>query len=266
MMLSTFSCAEEQGAIDILSWNVWFDEATADSRYPQILDAISEINPDMVLLQEVTQAFIEHYYHSSLSATYYLMTSRQTKYNYGQAFLSRRRLFSTHNEPLASAFGRSVFFGVLEINNNQAVLVVNVHLESGRFESSVRAKQVEVINNQYLPVYLDKLNSDTKSPDIVGIVWGGDFNLKGKKGHQLLSEYWQDTALHFKNSLPTYDIKNNVLASEHSGWFSNSSRLDRFYLKQGSKGKVLEYKLYNQSLFGILSDHYPIKIILGLDQ
>lgn len=263
---SVFTFADEQGAIDILSWNVWFDEVSADNRFPQVLDNIGELNPDIALLQEVTPTFIEHYYQSALSEKYFLMASKQAKRNYGQAYLSRRRLFTTHNEPLFSAYGRSVFFGLLQINDHQAVLLVNVHLESGRFESSVRAQQIEAINNQHLPAFLNKLRSEVESPEIVGIVWGGDFNLNRKEGHPLLSQYWHDTATHFKNTLPTYDLTNNELAKEHAGLFEGSYRLDRFYIQPGRQAKAQSYQLHNAPLFGTLSDHYPISLTLAIDR
>jgi len=255
----------ENTQLDIVSYNVWFDNKTADVRFPKILNQLGGLNPDVVFLQEVTPAFIKYYENSEFAKDYYLSSTDNAKQSYGLAYFSRTRFEYTSVVRLNSQYGRTVFFALLRLSNNHALVLANVHLESGQYEGKVRREQINAIHHRHLPTFLEEVSDVYPTLKLQGILWGGDLNIDGNEQHETLSKHWSDiAALKNKSNEFTYDVKANLLAKQTSGWFENSSRLDRFYIKHGALFSVKGYDVLSalNGQSNQLSDHYPVHIQL----
>jgi len=260
--------------LNIISYNVWFDMETADTRFPKIAKRLNTLNPDVILLQEVTPKFIEHYLASPLSQSHLLFSSPNAKHAYGLAYLTKKRLTYSKVVPLRSQYRRTVYFVLLELTNNQALVLANVHLESGQLEEKARSQQINAIHHTHLPEFINEVNDKLPGLNILGTLWAGDFNIDGAESHATLSQNWQDAARKpQQEELMTYDVKTNPLAKKTAGWFEGSSRLDRIYLNQDSLLLIDRYSVLddlNKELNDLdkgahaLSDHYPIMIDLTL--
>jgi endonuclease/exonuclease/phosphatase family metal-dependent hydrolase len=266
------SAAEDDKAknsqISLWTWNVWFDEQSAEHRFPEIMSRLHKASPDVVFLQEVTPSFISSFQTSSLKNEYRLYTTFRSRISYGLAFLTKSQFSHTKLDSIASQFNRNVFFALIEIDKNKAIVLINVHLESGQSEKNARAVQIAQIYETLLPAFLVGIKANRPELKVVGNLWAGDFNLDGKENHPYLSKYWQDTATKNENKSfelkTTYDVNKNPLAKKTAGLFEGSSRLDRVYLNNQSTLEAKGYQVLDSfnGTPNILSDHYPIKLDL----
>lgn len=243
----------ENSPLSIMSWNVWFDDKSGPKRYPNILREIESAAPEVVFLQEVTPNFLAHV---RKLGSYYLITSTDAKRSYGQAFLSKKRMLLSKEYTLPSDLGRDVLFGLYKLNPDTAVVLINVHLESGRYESDTRTEQVRLIKESLLQQFHEDANIAYPKLTIAGTIWAGDFNMSEEvKG-------FTDLALQANDHTFTYAPDNNRLASESSGWFARASRLDRILLSEDSNLRLQSFEVLNAPRFNGYSDHYPLKASL----
>lgn len=248
-------------SLSIGSWNVWFNEASSKERFPNILNYIKSLSPDVMLLQEVTPTFIDQFNTNDLSKDYHLITTSNAKRAYGLAYLSKKPFQFIDVVQLSSKYNRTVFFSLHISSLNKAYVLVNVHLESGQYENIARGKQIDNIHNHYLPEFIEKINNTYPNITIVGTVWGGDFNIDSHESHETLNQNWIDAAIYKNNDQVTYDVINNPLARQTAGLFEGSSRLDRFYLNIESPLSFVQYSVVNDFKGqSHASDHFPIFI------
>jgi endonuclease/exonuclease/phosphatase family metal-dependent hydrolase len=256
-----------QSSHQIASYNIWFDRDSGSTRFPIINQHLQQLDADIAFLQEVTPSFIMAYKQSDIRKYYALYQSEESERTYGQAFLSKHLLFETTSMKLTSIYNRSAFFALYPISDSQAIILINVHLESGQFESQARSEQIKEIQTQLIPEYIKQHKAGKHPYHIAGILWGGDFNIDGIEQHDRLEEFWIDSAIHqVKEEITTYTIETNPLAKQTAGFFEGSSRLDRFYLSNLAKLEATQYDVLTK--FGgndaPLSDHYPILIELKM--
>jgi len=241
---------------------VWFDKDTAEERYPALLKLIAKKGADIIFLQEVTPSFIRHQRSSEAVEQYSFYTTSNAQRSYGLAYLAKIPLDNLRTVSLPSQYGRTVFFATYEVAPNEWLVLANVHLESGQGEQAARSVQIEVINTKILPAYIDELRDIQPKIKVLGMLWGGDFNIDGDESHSLLDTHWLDVASKQSDLYKmTYDVKANPLANKTSGWFESSSRLDRFYFQSMNRNsKVNSYRVIDtvNGIKNILSDHYPV--------
>jgi len=270
-MISTTSAdslLKSGSKLSAISYNVWFDSDTAPSRYPAILELIADLDSDIGFLQEVTPIFIENYTSSEFKKNYFFYSTPNAKRSYGLAYISKAPLYYTKVFKLPSQYQRTVFFAAMEVSRSDWLLLANVHLESGSGEKAMRGEQVNMINDTLMPDYIAEFRNYHPEANVVGIIFGGDFNIENTEHHVSLEKNWQDAVLKTKDlQRMTYDIKHNPLARSFFHWFQHSSRLDRFYLKSlDKKIEVGSYRVIDsiRGKTNMLSDHYPISINVNL--
>ena len=226
--------------LNILSYNVYFDDKTGIKRYPQIIDFIKNKNYNIIALQECTSAFIN----LLLSDSYFnkfTIAFGDAKHGYQNIILTSLATKSQGEIALTTSMGRSAPYITLADSQFQ---IVNVHLESGLSDVEARKQQLNEIF---------KANQGSKNTIITG-----DFNFDDGADEEFLLKSFQD--LGKKENKVTYDTQNNVLAQKTKFTFESSRRLDRIFLKCddciSTKFDVLSVDY---------SDHWPISAIITND-
>lgn len=219
--------------IKLLSYNVYFDDETGNTRYPEIIKFIKQGGYNLIALQECTPMFLSLLNHDT-KLRYFTRTQGSLNDGYTNIILTSLETAHTGNIKLPSNMGRSAPFIQLAESN---LIVVNVHLESGLFNSDMRERQLNTIFNA------------TKERTKLMIV--GDTNFADGDNEELLLNQYQD--LGFKGQQVTYDVELNVFAQQTKYPLEGSSRLDRFFLKCSSC-RVKQFNLKQVSH----SDHWPI--------
>ncbi len=230
LLIFSFSvaCARE---VKVLSYNVWFDDASGiSSRYQQINDFISEQSADYVCLQEVTPAYLQML-KKTFSAQYQIYPDDRVRRYYGNVVLTK----STDTKPqiiqLKTAMNRRALMVV-----DRYYTLVNVHLESMLSDTEIREQQISQIKE--------------KVDQVSNVIVCGDFNFgDGEPENQLISEF-MDTGKAVGEV--TYDVENNNLAKSNKFFFEASRRLDRILVKTQDKNFNFEVKKV------LFSDHYPV--------
>lgn len=260
--------AEDAGSnkISVMTWNVWFDKKSGETRYPKILDEVAKQSPDIAFFQEVIPQFVWELKDHDLMKSYHLLGSREATRgaHYGQAFLTRHRLLHTQTYDLKSKYERKALFGLYELNSAEAIVLVNVHLESGLREERRRKQQIRDIRNNLIPKIIGEAQEYFPSKEIKHVIWGGDFNLGYTELPQGI-ESFVDVGKKFSDNTPTYHIDNNKLADYTASWFEDSARLDRVFISDTPGMSALSYKVINSDYYSTLSDHYPIHAVLEFE-
>ncbi|KZY92135.1 hypothetical protein A3752_05320 [Oleiphilus sp. HI0081] len=253
----------ESTEISVMSWNVWFDKKSGETRYPKILDEVAKQSPDIVFFQEVIPQFVWELKDHELMKSYHLLGSREATrgVGYGQAFLTRYRLLHTQTYNLDSKYDRKALFGLYEVNPSEAIVLINVHLESGLGESRARKEQINAIRESLLPAFRNESERYYPEKKIKHVIWGGDFNLGFTEVPEGI-ESFIDVGRKFEDNTPTYHIDNNKLADYTASWLEDSARLDRVFISETSGMSALSYKVINSDYYSTLSDHYPIHVVL----
>lgn len=260
---NTYSQDSKATELSVLSWNVWFDKKSGETRYPKILDEVAKQSPDIVFFQEVIPQFVWKLEDHKAMKRYHLLASREAKRgpHYGQAFLTRKRHLLTQTYDLKSQLDRKVLFGLYELSSEEAMILINVHLESGLRESHARKIQIKDIRTSLLPAFRVEAQKQYPEKHIKHVVWGGDFNL-GYTEIPKGIESFIDVGRKFEDNSPTYHIENNKLADYTASLFEDSARLDRVFISDSPGMSALSYKVINSEYYSTLSDHYPIQVVL----
>ena len=215
----------------ILSYNVWFDDASGLSyRYRQITDFLAREDLDYVCLQEVTPQYLEML-RKEFSAKYQIYDDGLVKKQYGNVIFTKNGPAKIQILPLETQMNRTAL-----IVQDSHYSIVNVHLESMLTDTSIREQQLsQVINHtQQLP----------------HLILCGDFNFgDAEKENEQISEF-ADTGK--EAGEPTYDIEHNEWAAKNRFPDEPTRRLDKILLSKGQTTFRLEVKKL------MLSDHYPI--------
>lgn len=250
-----FPVQADNHKLSILTWNVWFDDRSGESRYPLIMDEIYQQNADIVTLQEVTPKFIGLLEKHRLNERYHVSFSSQRS-RYQNVTLTKVQPEYHEAISLNSAMGRKALMVHLKTSDNCDVVVANLHLESPLDSSDLRVEQIQQV--------VEALPSDYL------VILAGDFNFgnKAKDENAALQSFYDAANSDEWINTPTYDVDLNLWAQQTKFWFEDSRRLDRIYLNTPN---VLEqkYTLVGQNQLGkgqFLSDHYGVKFSFGLSE
>lgn len=130
--------------INLLSYNVYFDDEKGRSRYTDIIKLIKEGAYNVVALQECTPLFLSMLNRDN-KLRYFMRQQGSLRDGYTNIILTSLKVKKSGNIKLASKMGRSVPFIVLHDSN---MVVANLHLESGFFDSQIREQQINTILTQ----------------------------------------------------------------------------------------------------------------------
>lgn len=233
LLWPSFADAEN---IKVLSYNVWFDDASGSAfRYQQINALISRENADYVCLQEVTPTYLQML-EKAFAAQYHLYDDHIANKRYGNVVLTKAADARSRILRLETHMNRDAL-----IVYDQDYAVVNIHLESLLTDTRIRERQIAQINHQVL--HFPK------------VILCGDVNFgDGERENARLSAFvdpGQDLAE------VTYDVENNPFAQRTAFYGEPSRRLDRILIKSDPPVINVRFEVKKVDF----SDHYPIVLL-----
>lgn len=232
------AAALDGAELRIVSWNVWFDEASGAQRYPRIIAHLRAQDADVICLQECTRGFRERLAASELARDYRISQGDDPA-GYCNAILTRAAPLAAGVIALPSRMGRSAPWVDVALGARR-LRVVNVHLESLDTDASIarRAQQLALI-----------VAAAPAPCAIVGDVNFGDADARRPE----LPAGWSDLAQALgRAGTVTYDVERNPFARASAAPGEPGRRLDRMLLSPGLTGRD-----YAVQAVG-LSDHEAI--------
>ena len=241
LILVTLFLHEEAKAqvLKILSYNVYFDDVTGKTRYPEIIKFIKQGGYNLIALQECTPMFLSLLTRDS-KLRYFTRQEGSLRHGYTNILLTSLDTEQSGNIKLLSSMGRSAPF--ITLTNSKAT-IVNVHLESGLFDSNIREQQLTSI--------LDATKDKSK------LLIVGDMNFADGEDEEQLLTAFNDLGVKVKHL--TYDTEINTLAQQTKFLFEGSKRLDRIFLQC----KVCEVEQFNVQQLSH-SDHWPVSAVIKI--
>lgn len=252
ILLSSFLCGQstQPEQLRVLSYNVYFDDKSGVTRYPDILKFIRQGDFNLIALQECTPTFLSMLKRDH-KLRYFTLAHGSLKDGYTNVLLTSLKVKQKGVIDLSSNMGRSGPF--IELADS-GLKVVNVHLESGLFDSGIREQQLSTL-----------LKATAKQKNVMII---GDMNFAdGDDEESLLTEFTDLGApnQHLSNDAKTtsepqltYDPEHNTLAEQTKYPFESSKRLDRIFLKcKTCKVQKLNVQQLNYS------DHWPVSAVIN---
>lgn len=223
----------------ILSWNIWFDDASGVQRYPAIAASIAALAPDVACLQEVTPASLAVIRRELTPAWQLTLPARVD--GYFNVVLTRQVPTESGELRLPSAMGRTVPWCRIA-HGNHSVVMASIHLESLDREPSPQRRvwQWQLIEATLAPPFIAAGDANTGDADSIR------FNL----GPSVV-----DAGAVFQDATATYDPQSNSLAAETSDHAEPARRLDRVLLV-GVSATVSSYRVITSGL----SDHEAIEV------
>jgi len=206
--ISTKAISKE---INLLSYNVYFDDESGEQRYPEIIKLIANENYNVISLQECTPKFIQMLINNEKIKYYYRQIGDE-RHGYTNVILTSLDILNSGNIKLPTEMGRSAPYIILR---DSSFRVVGVHLESGMFDSDMRMMQINTI--------LNETESDSN------VIISGDFNFDDGDDEELLFSDYHDTGK--SKSQPTYTPDLNPFAHKTKFPFEDNKRLDRIFVK-----------------------------------
>ena len=235
VLFSLLSTATLASQLSVMSWNIYFDDASGDRRYPEVIKTILNQNPDVVCLQEVTNKFIKQLSdHKELNK--YSFINTQGAESYRNIILTKNKPDQSGTITLPTNMNRYAVYIKTNIVN-KTLNIINLHLDSMTNDTELRISQLKQIL---------KSTQDDKN-----ILLCGDFNFgEHDKENTFINNYFSDAAR--DNKTRTYDVNRNSLASKTKFVFEESRRLDRLL----TRGNIRASNYH--VLITPHSDHYPI--------
>ncbi|MGQ9410677.1 endonuclease/exonuclease/phosphatase family protein [Mycolicibacterium gilvum] len=162
--------------LTVSTFNIWFDAYFADERYRALADLLAAHPADVMVFQEVTdraldvllaQPWIRRDYAAAA------VTGRRVG-NYGMLLLSRIPLSQVTYTRLPTAAHRGFLTAVLISGGTETVLC-SVHLDSGKRNSALRARQFREIDAEF-----------AHADDVVLL---GDFNMRDDENSRITAPW-----------------------------------------------------------------------------
>lgn len=172
---------EASGGVDrdeltVSTYNVWFDSYFADERYRAIAELLSRASPDVMVFQEITSDALAVFRAQPwIRESYYCASIVGAELgNYGMLMLSRLPVTRVTYTPLPTQLARGFLLAEFTINGS-SLLVCSVHLESGKQNSGLRARQLRSVYRA------------TGSCDDAIVL--GDFNMRDDENGRICAPY-----------------------------------------------------------------------------
>ena len=137
-------CDAERLALS--TYNIWFNEEHADQRHRAIADLLAREALDIMVFQEVTPAAREVFLQQPWIREHYRSAAvvGGRRGNYGMLLLSRIPVDRVTYTRLPTRLSRGYLTAQLTVNGER-LIVVGVHLESGKASAPLRARQLGLI-------------------------------------------------------------------------------------------------------------------------
>ena len=137
-------CDAERLALS--TYNIWFNEEHADQRHRAIADLLAREALDIMVFQEVTPAAREVFLQQPWIREHYRSAAvvGGRSGNYGMLLLSRIPVDRVTYTRLPTRLSRGYLTAQLTVNGER-LIVVGVHLESGKASAPLRARQLGLI-------------------------------------------------------------------------------------------------------------------------
>lgn len=243
---------EPSGRVDVrlLTWNAWFGGHMFDERCDALIAELQRRGPDVIALQEVTQALLR-----SLLAVPWIRAAYQASqhevHSYDVVILSRLPIRRVAELELPTDMGRRLLVAELACG----LAVATVHLESTREEARARAAQLRVLQPALAERY----------PDVVLV---GDMNFQPEDPleNAALDPSFVDTwpALHPGEPGYTVDTDINTMRLQVRST-PTRKRIDRVFLRS-AHWRARSIELTGTRPFDadgtFFSDHFGLEAVL----
>uniref|UniRef100_A0A7S2XH71 Endonuclease/exonuclease/phosphatase domain-containing protein n=1 Tax=Lotharella oceanica TaxID=641309 RepID=A0A7S2XH71_9EUKA len=138
--------------LTFVTYNVWFSTRNQDARAKELLKIVTDLNADVICLQEVTPVFLDHLKADSMIQKNYSIsdatgtTLRGRKLAYGVVMCVAKTIALTHwaLHVVPSVMNRRPLIARFGVNEKEMITVVTTHLESMR-NVATRKQQLEHI-------------------------------------------------------------------------------------------------------------------------
>jgi poly(A) polymerase len=243
---------EPGGRVDVrlVTWNAWFGGHMFDERCDALLTELQRRRPDVIALQEVTQALLRALLDEPwIRAAYHV--SQCEVLSYDVVILSRLPIRRIAELALPSDMGRRLLVAELACG----LAVATVHLESTREEAATRAAQLRIIQPALAARYGD-------------VVLVGDMNFRPEDPieNAALDPAFLDAwpALHPGDSGYTVDTDINTMRLQVRST-PTRKRIDRVFLRSA------HWRARSIELLGtrpvdvdgtFISDHFGLETVL----
>ncbi|BBX72017.1 endonuclease/exonuclease/phosphatase family protein [Mycolicibacterium psychrotolerans] len=189
--------------LTVATFNIWFNGLHREQRYRAIGELLSREAPDVMVFQEVTRSALEVFLAQPWIREGYRRAAVVGDDNYGMLMLSRLPVRRCTYTRLPSRLSRGYLAGEFTVNGRDLV-IVSVHLESGKNARQLRARQMSSLWRAF--------------GDDGDVVILGDFNIRdGENG--ALDPRYRDVWPHLRPDDPgftedtsinhmRYDMKN----------------------------------------------------------
>jgi tyrosyl-DNA phosphodiesterase 2 len=143
---------ERSGPVDVrvLTWNVWFGGHMFEERRDALLAELQRRRPDVIALQEVTQALLDVLLEEPWVRTAYQVSTRKV-IAYDVVILSRLPIRRMAEVELPTDMRRRLLVAELACG----LAIATVHLESTREEARMRALQLRILQPVLADHYAD---------------------------------------------------------------------------------------------------------------
>lgn len=239
--------------VKLITWNIWFGEHKRNARRKALLALLAERDPDVIVLQEVTEGQLDAIVAAPWVRERYQVSDFEgdTLGRYGVLLLSRIPISKLGMLELPSEMGRKLLVAELSCG----LTVATVHLESTPFCSSRRAKQLSLIQP-----YLAQT-----SPNVL---LAGDMNFAPDDDaeNDALDPSFLDVWPLLRGNEPGYTVDSKinmmryVMHGEHS-----QKRIDRCFLRS-SEFSARSIRLLGTSPIdadlSFISDHFGLEVEL----
>lgn len=204
--------------LTVSTFNIWFDPYFATERWQALADLLATRPADVMVFQEVTERALDVLLAQPWIRRDYAaaaVTGRRVG-NYGMLLLSRIPLSQVTYTRLPTAAHRGFLTAVLTSGGAQTMLC-SVHLDSGKRNSALRARQFRELNAEFA--------------DADDVVLLGDFNMRDDENARITAP-WCDVWPALRASEPgfTEDTSINHMRFDSTGK-TRFVRFDRVLLK-----------------------------------
>lgn len=162
--------------LSLTTFNIWFDDYFAAQRYPAIAELLFRNMSDVMVFQEVTPAALDVFLAEPwIREQYFRAAVTGPEFgNYGLLILSRIPLGRVSYTRLPTRMTRGFLSAELTVNGNPLV-VVALHLESGKAGRRLRARQLR-----------STFRTLSRAQDAVVL---GDFNMRDDENDRINARY-----------------------------------------------------------------------------
>ena len=135
-------------SLKVLSYNVWFDQLFLQERMAAVGQIISDIDPDVIALQEVTAQILHHLLAQPWTHSYYVSDPNGRELErYGVMLMSKRPFVELGLRAFpGSRLGRKALLGRIMVGS-MPVVIGTFHLESYPQDAPERKSQLQMLKD-----------------------------------------------------------------------------------------------------------------------